>query len=171
MSAVSKSIRVLAAGTLAAFVVLPYAEAAGTAGGEEVIKARGNFMDEQLYAEFKVLAAFVRGGKSSLADVEKSAKNIANLSKQIPKHFPKDTGRGHFPDTMTRTLPVVWTNWAGFEKEVQRLAEGSERLARAASAGDKEQVVELIGPKGSYNSTKIGCAECHNEFRGERVKK
>ncbi len=171
MFAVSRSIRMLAAVTIAAVVMLPAAQAAGTAGGEEVIKARSNFMDEQLYGEFKVLAAYVRTGKGSLADVEKSAKAIANLSKQIPKHFPKDTGRGHFPDTMTRTLPVVWTDWARFEKEVQRLTEGAERLAKAASAGDKEQVMELIGPKGSYNSTKIGCAECHEVFRGERVKK
>ena len=171
MLVVSRSIGVLAAAAVAAVVVLPPAQAAGTAGGEEVIKARGNFMDEQLYAEFKVLAAYVRGGKASLADVEKSAKAIANLSKQIPKHFPKDTGRPHFPDTMTRALPVIWTDWAGFEKEVQRLTEGGERLARAANAGDKDQVVELIGAKGSYNSTKIGCAECHDAFRGERVKK
>ena len=138
--------------------------------GEEVIKKRINFMDEEVYAEFKVLAAFVRGGKASLADVEKSAKNLASLSKKIPAHFPKDTGRGKYPDTMTRTLPVVWQDWSRFEKEVQRLTDNSERLARAAAAGDKETVTDLIGPKGSYNSTKIGCAECHDAFRGERVK-
>jgi hypothetical protein len=31
--------------------------------------------------------------------------------------------------------------------------------------------MELIGPKGTYGATKIGCNECHEAFRGERVKK
>jgi cytochrome c556 len=171
MSALRGMLGTSAVAVIMGALILPPAQAAGTPSGEQVIKNRINFMDEQLYGEFKVLAAYVRTGKASLADVEKSARAIGKLSKEIPKHFPKDTGRGHYPDTMTRSLPVIWTDWAGFEKEVQRLVDGSERLARAASAGDKEQVMELIGPKGSYNATKIGCAECHDAYRGERVKR
>ena len=159
----------MALGVVAAASILSAAHAAGTASGEQVIKSRIDFMDEQLYGEFKVLAGYVRSGKGSLADVEKSAKTINNLAKQIPKHFPKDTGRGKYPDKLTRTLPAVWEDWDGFKKDTQRLVEGSDRLARLAREGKKDEVLELIGP-GGYNSTRIGCAECHDNFRGPRAK-
>jgi len=141
------------------------------ASGEEVIKARINFMKDEVEAQFKVLGAFAKSGKGSLADVEKSAMALVALSKKMPEHFPKDTGRGKYPDKITRTLPVVWTDWDGFQKDVQRLAEGSEKLARLAKEGNKDAVVDLIGPSGRYGKTKIGCVECHDTFRGARVKK
>ena len=141
------------------------------ASGEEVIKNRVNFMEEEIGAQWKVLAAFAKGGKGSLADVEKSASALVSLSKKIPAHFPKDTGRGAFPDHLTRALPVIWTDAEGFQKSAQRLADESAKLAGLAKAGDKDAVVAMIGETGSYNRTKIGCGECHQTFRGERVKK
>jgi cytochrome c556 len=130
------------------------------ASGEEVIKARIDFMKDEMEGHWK----------GSLTDVEKNAGALAKLAEKIPAHFPKDTGRGKFPDKMTRALPVIWTDWAGFKKEVQELADGSEKLARLAKDGNKDAVVDLIGSSGSYSRTKIGCAECHKTFRGERVK-
>jgi len=167
-SRVKKTMGVVLAVTVAGLIPMGLANAAE---GEAAIKGRIDFMDVEVYGQFKVLAAYAKDGKGSLADVEKSAKALVNLAKKMPTHFPKDSGRGHFPDTMTRALPGIWTDWARFEKEVQRLAEGSERLARLASAGDRDGVVELIGPAGSYARTKIGCAECHDAFRGARAKK
>jgi cytochrome c556 len=138
------------------------------ASGEEVIKARINFMQDDVEAHWKAIAAFVKGN-GTLADVEKHARAIAKLAGDIPKHFPRDTGRGKYPDKLTRTLPVVWEKPEELKKATQRLVEGSERLARAASEGKKEEVLDLIGP-GSYARTKIGCAECHDNFRGDRAK-
>ena len=143
---------------------------AHAASGEDVIKARVNFMKDDVEAHFKILAAYAKSGKGSLADVEKSAQELAALAKKIPEHFPKDTGRGHYPDKMTRALPVIWTDWAGFEKDAQKLVDGSEKLAELAKKGDQEGAVALIGKSGRYSRTKIGCAECHKTFRGERVK-
>jgi cytochrome c556 len=141
------------------------------ASGEEIIKARINFMEEDVQGQWRILAAFAKAGKGSLADVEKSAMAIANLSKKIPAHFPKDTGRGKFPDDATRALPAIWTDWSSFERDTKRLTDESEKLAQLAKAGDKDAVVAMIGESGSYARTKIGCAECHEKFRGERVKK
>ncbi len=141
------------------------------ASGEEVIKARIDFMQDEVEGQWKTLAAFAKAGNGSLADVEKSARALANLSKKITAHFPKDTGRGNYPDDVTRTLAAVWKDWGGFEKDVQRLANESEKLARLAREGDKDAVVTMIGTSGSYARTKIGCAECHETFRGARVKK
>lgn len=156
-----------------AAVIVPAALSALTgnvnaASGEEIIKTRINFMEDQLEANWKAIAAFVKGS-GTLADVEKHARAISKAAHDIPKHFPRDTGRGKYPDKLTRTLPVVWEKPEEFKKDTQRLIEGSERLARAASEGKKEEVLDLIGP-GSYARTKIGCAECHDNFRGARAK-
>ena len=140
------------------------------ASGEEVIKARVDFMDDDIGGHWKILAAYAKSGKGSLADVEKNAMALAKLAEKIPAHFPKDTGRGHYPDQMTRALPVIWTDREGFKKDVQRLADGSEKVARLAKEGNKDAVVALIGSSGKYSQTKIGCAECHKTFRGEKVK-
>jgi cytochrome c556 len=137
------------------------------ASGEEVIKARINFM-EDMEKHWKQIAGFVKGN-GTLADVEKNARAISKMANDIPKHFPRDTGRGKFPDKLTRTLPVVWEDPEGFKQDTKRLIDGSETLARLAREGKKDEVLEMIGP-GSYARTKIGCAECHDNFRGARVK-
>jgi cytochrome c556 len=140
------------------------------ASADEVAKNRINFMEDEIGAEWKVLAAFTKG-QGSLADVEKSAMNLSNLAKKIPSHFPKDTGRGKVPDHLTRSLPEIWSDPQGFQKATQNFAEQSAKLAALAKAGDKDAVVDMIGTKGGYNAAKIGCGECHKQFRGERVKK
>lgn len=140
------------------------------ASGEEIIKTRINFMKDEVEAQFKVLGAFAAKGKGSLADVEKSAMALVTLSEKIPEHFPKDTGRGNYPDKTTRALPEIWKDWDGFQKDVKRLADESAKLARLAKEGNKDAVVELIGPSGRYGKTKIGCVECHDTYRGAKVK-
>lgn len=165
----NKIMKLAAAAGIAVFVLLP-AASSYAASGEEVIKARIAFMENDLGGQWKVLAAFARNGTGSLADVEKSAKAMADLTKKIPGHFPKDTGRGNFPDDMTRSLPVIWKDAERFQKDVQRLADESEKLALLAKEGNKDAVVAMIGASGSYARTKIGCAECHDTFRGPRTK-
>ena len=140
------------------------------ASGEEIIKSRIYFMEEDMGGPWKVLAAFARNGKGTLAEVEDNAIALAMLSKKIATHFPKDTGRGNYPEKMTRALPVIWTNQDGFRKDIQRLADGSEKLARLAKEGNKDAVVAMIGASGNYARTQIGCAECHKTFRGEKAK-
>lgn len=156
------------AATFLAGVTLSAIGPSQAASGEEVIKARVSFMEDEIGGHWKHLAAFAKG-KGSLADVEKHARAISKLANDIPKHFPKDTGRGKYPDKMTRALPAIWENPDGFKKDIQRLADGSEKLARLAGEGKQDEVRDMIGP-GSYAKTKIGCVECHDNFRGRRVK-
>ena len=151
-------------------LVLAPADTSYAASGEEIIKSRVNFMEDDIGSHWKVLAAYAKSGKGSLAEVEQSAMELAKLAKKIPELFPKDTGRGHFPDKVTRALPAIWTNWDGFQKDAQALADRSEKLAELAKKGDQEAVVKIIGKSGSYARTQVGCAECHKNFRGERVK-
>ena len=140
------------------------------ASGEEVIKARISFMEDDIGGHWKVLAAFAKQGTGSLSDVEKHATALAELTKKLPTHFPKDTGRGKYPDKLTRALPVIWENPEAFKRAIQLLADGSTKLAQLAREGKRDEVIAMIGKTGSYQRTNIGCAECHNDFRGERVK-
>ena len=141
------------------------------ASGEEVIKTRVAFMQDEMEGHWKTLAAYAKNGTGSLADVEKSARALVDLAKKISAHFPKDTGRGNYPDDVTRALPAIWKDGEVFQKDIQRLAVESEKLAHLAKEGNKDAVVTMIGSSGSYARTKIGCAECHESFRGARAKK
>lgn len=157
--------------TFASAVLLAPVGLAHAASGEEVINARVDFMKEEMQGHWKPLAAFAKSGQGSLADVEKNARALVAIAKKIPGHFPKDTGRGNFPDDLTRALPAIWKDWSEFEKSIQRLATESEKLAQLAKDGNKDAVVAMIGDSGGYGKTKIGCAECHEKFQGPRVKK
>ena len=139
------------------------------ATGEEVIAARIKFMRDEMNALWRPIGTYGKSGTGSLADVEKNALAIAKLAEKIPDHFPKDTGRGKFPDKMTRSVPLIWTDWDGFNKEVKSLIAGSEKLAKLAKDGDKDGVAALIGNTGSYNRTGVGCQGCHDKFWGPRV--
>ena len=144
---------------------------AHAASGEEIIKARVNFMEEEIGHEWKILASFAKNGKGTLSDVEKSANALVGLAKKIPEHFPKDSGRGNFPDDMTRALPEIWKDPKAFSKAIQHFTDKSTELANLAKAGDKDAAVNLIGTSGSYARSSIGCNDCHEQFRGARVKK
>ena len=69
---------------------------------------------------------------------------------------------------MTRSLPVIWSDLDGFKKASQFMAEESEKLARLAREGNKDAVVALIGPTGSYPRSKMGCTGCHEKFCSTR---
>jgi cytochrome c556 len=127
-------------------------------------------MKDEVQGHWKPLAAFAKKEAGSLEDVEQNAAALAKLAEKIPAHFPKDTGRGKYPDKLTRALPAIWEDWDGFKQDIRRLAQESEKLARLAREGKKDEVIEMIGRSGSYGKTKIGCAECHNDFRGPQVK-
>src|SRR5262245_7626553 len=156
-----KIVSIVIAASASSVALLPVGSS-HAASAEEVAKNRINFMEEEIGAQWKILAAFAKG-KGSLADVEKSALALSNLAKKIPTHFPKDTGRGVVPDHLTRALPVIWTDPQGFQKVTQNLAEESAKLAALAKAGDKDAVLTMIGT-GGYNSSKIGCNDCHEKF-------
>jgi cytochrome c556 len=134
----------LVAGAVLTVALLP-ATPSYSASGEEVIKARINFMKDDIEGHWKPLAAFASKGVGSLSDVEKNATALAKLAEKLPGHFPKDTGRGKYPDKLTRSLPAIWENWDAFNKGNQRFAAERSSLAQLAREGKKDAVVELIG--------------------------
>ena len=70
----------LVTATVVSGVTLLSIAPAQAASGEEVIKARIDFMKDEIESHWKPLAAFVRKGAGSLADVEKNATALAKLA-------------------------------------------------------------------------------------------
>ena len=131
--------------------------------GEAAIKARVSAMKDN-GKNMKAIQGFVKEGKGSAADVAKHASAVAATAKKIPGLFPKGSGRGDFSDKETRALPVIWTDWAGFEKASKTLETAAEKLATVAKAGDKDAIGKQVAEVGK------ACGGCHKAFRGEEVK-
>lgn len=132
--------------------------------GEAAIKARQDAMKSNS-KDMKVIQAFVKDGKGSAADVAKSATSIAESSKKIPSLFPKGSGRGDFPDKVTRALPAIWKDMAGFEKAANTTVAEAQKLATVAKAGDKDAIAKQVAVL-----NKEGCGGCHTNYRGEKAK-
>ena len=169
MIGILRSFAVFALSGVLGVVALPVTPSSA-AEGESAIKARVEFMDKELYARFKVLAAFAKNGQGTLGDVAKNAREIAGLANRIPENFPQGTGRGDYPDKVTRALPAIWSDWQGFEKATDDLMTGATRLAELARAGNREAVIDMIGTTGRYSGTQIGCAGCHEKYQGPKVR-
>ncbi|MCG8546449.1 MAG: cytochrome c [Alphaproteobacteria bacterium] len=133
------------------------------ASGEEAIKERKALM-KNIVNNWKPIKAYAKG-TGTPADVAKHAAALTEDSKRIVALFPKGTGRGDFPDKVTRALPAIWNDWSEFEKIANVMIEESEKLERVAKAGNKEAIVQQIGLTG-----RLGCGGCHKPFRGAKVK-
>ncbi len=132
--------------------------------GEAAIKARKEAMKSNSN-DMKAIQAFVKDGKGSAADVGKAATSIAETTKKLADMFPKGSGRGDFPDKVTRALPAIWTDMAGFKKVAATTVTEAEKLATVAKAGDKDAIGKQVAVL-----NKEGCGACHTTYRGEAVK-
>lgn len=131
--------------------------------GEAAIKARQAAMKDN-GKNLKVIQGFVKNGKGTAADVAKHAAGIAATAKKLPGLFPKGSGRGAFSDKQTRALPVIWTDWKGFEKDAHGLRTAAEQLEKVAKAGDKDAIAKAAG------GVLKACGGCHKAYRGPEVK-
>lgn len=135
------------------------------ASGEAAIEARIDLMRKDVLQNWKPITAYAKEGKGSPADVARRAKALSAAAAKIPALFPRGTARGDFPDKVTRALPAIWRDWAGFEKATKALVDESAKLSKIAGGGDKSAIIMQIGMTG-----KNGCGGCHKPFRGAKVK-
>jgi len=135
------------------------------ADGHAVIEKRIQFMKKDILGPFLVVKGFVKDGKGSAADVAKAATALSAAAKDIAAGYPKGTGRGDHDAKVTRALPKIWEDWAGFEKAAGVLSSEAAKLASVAAGGDSAAIGAQFGAVG-----KNGCGGCHKPFRGEKVK-
>ena len=61
----------------------------------------------------------------------------------------------------TKALPLVWTDWAGFEAAGKANADAADAMATAAGSGSLEALTAAFGATGKT------CGACHEKFRAK----
>ena len=135
------------------------------AGGEDTIKMRVQHMKAGIAKPFGVAKAFVTKGTGTAADVAKNATMLSEGAMKIAEGYPKGTARGDYDAKMTRALPKIWEDWAGFEASAKVLADEAAKLATVAATGDAAAIKAQFAMVG-----KNGCGGCHKVYRGDKVK-
>ena len=135
------------------------------ADNHAVIKQRIELMRKGVLDNFKVIMAFAKDGKGSMADVAAAAKGIKASAEKLLPLFPKGTGRPDYSDKETRSLATIWEDWATFEKANNAMATHAVAIAKHAAANNADGVKASFGMMG-----KEGCGGCHKPFRGPKAK-
>jgi len=87
--------------------------------------------------------------------VEQAAK-LKELELAFVKLFPAGSDKGE-----TKALPVIWTDWAGFEAANKATLAAYDKLAVAAGSGDVAALTVAFGDTGK------ACGACHDKFRAK----
>ena len=130
-----------------------------------VIKERIDYMRKDVLGNFKVIKAFVKEGKGTMADVAKAAKAIEVGAARSGPLWPKGTGRPDIDEKKTRSLAKIWDDWATFEKAGKAMGAHAGHVAMYAAQNNAEEVAKHFGLMG-----KEGCGGCHKPFRGPKAK-
>jgi cytochrome c556 len=142
----SALILVLAAGVLTA------AAAGRRDDADQLIAAR--------QAGFKLQGAAF-GGMKAVIDAKGDVKTqafaasaVAGWARALPGLFPAGSDGG-----MTKALPTIWSDRAGFEKAAATLATEAGKLADLAKAGDQP------GFAAQWVVVRGACSACHDTYR------
>ena len=111
-------------GVTLALVGLIAVDTAPAVAHDHVIKERIDLMRKGVLGNFKVIKAFVKDGKGSMADVEKVAKGVLAAAANVPALFPKGSGRPDADEKKTRSLSKIWEEWATLEDASRLLVIG-----------------------------------------------
>jgi len=136
----------LAAGALALL--------AATASAQSVYEKRVASMKSQ-GAAMGAIGKYVKGEAPYSPAVPEAAKKLQEHSMSLAAEFPK--GSEH---EKSRAKAEIWTDWAGFEKQVKDFQAASASLVAATAADDKEKIAAAQGAVGKT------CGGCHDAFRG-----
>ncbi len=102
----------------------------------------------------------VKGDVSFTDEVAGHAHAINEMSKTLPRLFPKGSGK---EAGETRALPVIWEKWDEFEATIKTLQTESAKLAEVAKDGDRAAIAKQTMALGNE-----GCGSCHKTFREKK---
>lgn len=142
--------------TAAVIVAAPMLLPAQAQDGKMAYQKRDDAMGT-LSDNMKVLAAFVKEDKGSMAEVTAAAENVHRVAMEIPALFEvQSTPEG------SRAKPEIWSDWDTFVKDAKALEDASNTLLMAAKAGDAQAVKAAFGKVGG------SCGDCHKPFRAPK---
>lgn len=143
-------------------VALVGALAAGAmVGGATIAMAQGDVIAQrkenrkQAGAAMRAVKAIVDAKGPTAGAVEQAAK-LKTLELAFVKMFPAGSDKGD-----TKALPVIWTDWAGFQAASKASDMAYDKLAVAAGSGNAEQLAAAFAEVGKT------CGACHDKFRAK----
>jgi cytochrome c556 len=137
------------------------AMAAGAIGaGATIAVAQANVVKErqdnrkQAGAAMRAIKAVIDAKGPTAPAVEQAAK-LKTLEAAFVKMFPPGS------DKDSKSLPVVWTDWAGFEAASKAANAAFDKMATAAGSGD------MAALQAAFADTGKACGACHDKFRAK----
>ena len=129
-------------------------------GGATIAMAQADVVKErqenrkQAGAAMRAIKAIVDAKGPTAGAVEQAAK-LKTLEAAFIKMFPPGS------DKDTKALPVVWTDWAGFQAASKASDAAYDKLAAAAGSGDQAALAAAFADVGKT------CGACHDKFRAK----
>ncbi len=146
-----KTLVVAIAGALAAGAMV---------GGATIALAQADVVKErqenrkQAAAAMRAIKGVIDAKGPTAGAVEQAAK-LKTLEVAFVKMFPAGS------DKDTKALPVVWTDWAGFQAASKNAEAAFDKLATAAGSGNQEALAAAFADTGK------ACGACHDKFRAK----
>jgi cytochrome c556 len=109
---------------------------------------------KQAAAAMRAIKAVVDAKGPTSGAVEHAAK-LKTLEVAFVKLFPAGS------DKDTKALPVVWTDWAGFQAANKNAEAAFDKLATAAGSGDQPALAT------AFADAAKACGACHDKFRAK----
>src|SRR5262249_15045910 len=142
-------------------VAIAGALAAGAmVGGATIALAQADVVKErqenrkQAGAAMRAIKGIIDAKGATTGAVEQAAK-LKTLEIAFVKMFPPGS------DKDSKALPVVWTDWAGFQAASKNAETAFDKLATAAGSGDMAALTAAFGEAGK------ACGACHDKFRAK----
>ncbi|MBX3499490.1 MAG: cytochrome c [Alphaproteobacteria bacterium] len=110
---------------------------------------------KQAGAAMKAIKGII-DAKGATSGAQAHAAKIKELTVAHTKLYPKGSDKGD-----TKALPVIWTDWAGFEAANTASANAADAMAAAAGSGSIEALTAAFGATGKT------CGACHEKYRAK----
>jgi cytochrome c556 len=129
-------------------------------GGATIALAQADVVKErqenrkQAGAAMRAIKAVIDAKGPTIGAVEQAAK-LKTLEMAFIKMFPAGS------DKDTKALPVVWSDWAGFQAASKNADAAFDKLAVAAGSGDMAALTAAFGDAGK------ACGACHDKYRAK----
>ena len=146
-----KTLVVAIAGALAAGAMV---------GGATIALAQADVIKERQQnrkdagAAMRAIKGIIDAKGPTSGAVEQAAK-LKTLEVAFVKLFPAGS------DKDTKALPVVWSDWAGFQAASKNAETAFDKLATAAGSGNQEALAAAFADTGK------ACGACHEKFRAK----
>lgn len=132
-----------------------FAGCAGTVVAQDVagaITARKAAMKQVGIASVKLRSPSLTG-----ADARAAGTNIGNHTKTFAANLPK--GSGPESGQVTKALPAIWTNAAGWKAEMDKATKANAALAKVSD--------DPAAIKAAAAAVSATCTSCHDKFRAK----